>query len=57
MTYTTLCDGVQCPIAEQCSRFAPYVPTEKVKMYLAGVPYNHNVQKCHMFIDKPKEAA
>jgi hypothetical protein len=53
----TLCDGHGCPATEQCHRFSPYVPSEKPLMYFAGVPYNHTVQKCHMFYEKPKEAA
>jgi len=53
----TLCDGHGCPATEQCQRFSPYVPSEKPLMYFAGVPYNHVKQECHMFYEKPKEAA
>ncbi len=57
MNDITLCDGLHCPIAEQCQRYLPYRPTEEIKMYFAGVPYNHYLQQCHMFYEKPKEAA
>jgi|Laugrespbdmm15sd_2_1035082.scaffolds.fasta_scaffold00713_8 hypothetical protein len=57
MNDITLCDGLHCPIAEQCERYLPYRPTEEMKSYFVGVPYNHNLQQCHMFYEKPKEAA